>query len=75
MSRHTAFRPDSLAREIALRGLSIDDFATRVGVDRETIARAIKGRPLRATTFRDIVTVLENVPLLKVPDGLIEETA
>jgi predicted transcriptional regulator len=75
VGNHTSFKPDSLARELARRGLSIEAFATSAEVDRSTIERAMKGRALHATTFGKILTALGKVEPLPMPDGMVEESA
>jgi hypothetical protein len=54
----TRFREGELAREIALRGLSQEEFAREARLDPATILKAIRGQRLRPKTWGKIQIAL-----------------
>jgi hypothetical protein len=70
-----AFKPASLSRALAFRGLSIEAASREMKLSRFTLDRALNGLPLSAMSFGKILTYLAEHPEIEVPDGLIEEPA
>lgn len=52
------FVEGELAREIALLGLSREEFCARAGITDKTLARAIRGQNLYSKTFGKILIAL-----------------
>lgn len=75
MTAQLAFKPSSLARELALRGLSAEAFATEIKVDRSTIGRALRGEGIGASTFGKILKYFADHPRIDVPTDLVEGLA
>lgn len=68
MAKGTSFKPGSLQREIAVRGLTQGAFAEAAELDIETLARAIKGKRLHTKTFGKILGALGRIPVLEGAD-------
>lgn len=67
-----SFPEGELAREIALRGLTQQEFANRAGLAEKTIAKAIRGKQLRGQSWGKIKLALATTP---VPSELVEQSA
>ncbi|MFI5259842.1 MAG: helix-turn-helix domain-containing protein [Candidatus Limnocylindrales bacterium] len=52
-----------LARALAIRGLTMSEFAQRSGCSRNTLSTAMRGGPITARTFRRVVAALDLVPV------------
>lgn len=50
--------PEGLVREIALLGLSKEEFAAKAGISDKTLNRAIRGLPLHSKSFGKILIAL-----------------
>jgi predicted transcriptional regulator len=72
MSSDATFVPASLAREIARRGLTPEEFAEVADLNRDTIYRALKGKRLKPGTMGTIVKTLGTHPALDLPDDLVK---
>lgn len=75
MGKYPVFTDGELSREIAIRGLSQEEFAKKAGVDAKTISRAVLGKPIRTKSFGKILIAIGQVPPLNVPAGLMEQSA
>lgn len=70
MSQKPASMYESLARELAIRGLSQEEFAAKAGVDSKTVSRAVRGRRLHTKTFGKILVALGAIPILDAAHSL-----
>lgn len=75
MSGFPVFIEGELTRQIAIRGLSIEAFSKRAGVDEKTVSRAIHGQRLKPKSFGKIIVALGAIPILDGPVDLIERSA
>lgn len=71
MSGFPAFSEGQLEREIAIRGLSMEGFADRAGVDPATVYRAVKGQRLKPKSFGKILIALGAIPVVDGPVDLV----
>jgi transcriptional regulator with XRE-family HTH domain len=67
------FREGDLALEIAIRGLSQEEFATKAGLDPASIRKAIRGKRLQPRTWGKIQIALGALPVPELPAGLVED--
>jgi predicted transcriptional regulator len=57
-----------LAKQIALRGLTQQEFAAKAGISDSTLLKAIRGGNLRSQNWGKILIALGAVP--EIPEGL-----
>jgi len=65
------FPKGELARQIALRGLTQEQFAARAGINPNTLLKALRGQPLRSQSWGKILIALGVTP--EVPTSQIEQ--
>ncbi|HEV2036930.1 MAG TPA: helix-turn-helix transcriptional regulator [Candidatus Dormibacteraeota bacterium] len=71
----TTFPEGELAREIALRGLSQQEFAAKAGLDPTTILKGIRGQRLSLKSWGKIRIALGGLPAPELPADLVEQSA
>lgn len=64
MASRPVFKSDDLKDAIAKRGLTQNQLAALARLERETVIRAVAGKPVSAATARAIVDVLVQTPEL-----------
>jgi transcriptional regulator with XRE-family HTH domain len=68
-----SFRAGELTREIALRGLSQQEFAVKAEIDRNSVTKAVQGRRLSPRVWGKILIALGAIPVPEVPANLSEQ--
>jgi transcriptional regulator with XRE-family HTH domain len=69
------FREGELEREIAIRGLSQEEFAIKAGLDVASVRKAIRGKRLRPKTWGKVQIALGALPVPELPASLEEQRA
>lgn len=61
--------PDELLRSLAVRGLLQQDLAKIAGLSESGLSRAMRGRPVRPSTYGKIARALAAVPVIELADS------
>jgi transcriptional regulator with XRE-family HTH domain len=64
---------DRLRYEMAIRGITAGELARLAGVNKNTITRALTGRPVSRRTLRELSRALLTYPTLRMADVLLEK--
>jgi transcriptional regulator with XRE-family HTH domain len=72
MASRPTFKSD-LKDAIAQRGLTQRELARLAGLRKETVGKAVAGRPVTTGTARAILAVLARTPLMEYSDLIVAE--
>jgi transcriptional regulator with XRE-family HTH domain len=65
-----SFPEGELTREIALRGLSQQEFAVKADIDRNSVTKAVQGKRLSPRVWGKILIALGAIPVPEIPASL-----